>query len=479
MSKDFFDAIRAGDRDKVNAMLAADPTLLAAKDEKGNSAFVTAKYAHRNDIAVLLLELGIELDFFAATMAGAGSRVKELIDAEPTLVTSYSHDGWTPLHLAAFFAQPSVADALLAHGADVNARARNGTTNMPLHAGAAGRNLDVVRALVEHGADVNARQEGGCRPRVRHRRQSSRGAVGEDLCRHEGGRGRPVEGHLGRRPPARHKPRPRQRQGGRQPADCGQGPRGLPGICRHRNPVRRPAGRARTDRRQDAAKLMPAFDADSLAAWTGGRWSGRPASEPTGFSVDSRRLSPGQAFVALRTGRRDGHDFLGAALEAGAAAAIVARACPKVALAQLVVDDPLGALQAVAREHRRRFQGTVAGITGSAGKTSTKELLALLLGGEDAGVLATESNLNNQIGVALTLTRLDPARHRCAVVEAGISAPGEMRALAAMIDPDVALVTLVGPAHLAGLGGLDSVAREKAVLAGSIRKGGFCVFPSS
>jgi|CZKI01.1.fsa_nt_gi UDP-N-acetylmuramoyl-tripeptide--D-alanyl-D-alanine ligase len=224
---------------------------------------------------------------------------------------------------------------------------------------------------------------------------------------------------------------------------------------------------------------MPAFDADSLAAWTGGRWSGRPASEPTGFSVDSRRLSPGQAFVALRTGRRDGHDFLGAALEAGAAAAIVARACPKVALAQLVVDDPLGALQAVAREHRRRFQGTVAGITGSAGKTSTKELLALLLGGEDAGVLATESNLNNQIGVALTLTRLDPARHRCAVVEAGISAPGEMRALAAMIDPDVALVTLVGPAHLAGLGGLDSVAREKAVLAGSIRKGGFCVFPSS
>jgi ankyrin repeat protein len=161
MSKDFFDAIRAGDRDKVNAMLAADPTLLAAKDEKGNSAFVTAKYAHRNDIAVLLLELGIELDFFAATMAGAGSRVKELIDAEPTLVTSYSHDGWTPLHLAAFFAQPSVADALLAHGADVNARARNGTTNTPLHAGAAGRNLDVVRALVEHGADVNARQEGG------------------------------------------------------------------------------------------------------------------------------------------------------------------------------------------------------------------------------------------------------------------------------------------------------------------------------
>jgi UDP-N-acetylmuramoyl-tripeptide--D-alanyl-D-alanine ligase len=224
---------------------------------------------------------------------------------------------------------------------------------------------------------------------------------------------------------------------------------------------------------------MPAYDAESLAAWTGGRWSGRPASEPSGFSVDSRRLSPGQAFVALKTERRDGHDFLGAALEAGAVAAIVARADPKVALAQLVVEDPLGALQAVAREHRRKFRGTVVGITGSAGKTSTKELLALILGGEDAGVLATEGNLNNHIGVALTLTAIDPARHRCAVVEAGISAPGEMRTLAGMIDPDIALVTLVGPAHLAGLGGLGSVAREKAVLAASVRKGGVCVFPSS
>jgi uncharacterized protein len=164
MSKDFFDAIRAGDRDKVNAMLAADPTLLSAKDEKGNSAFVAAKYAHRSDIAVLLVELGIELDFFAATMAGAGDRVKQLIDAEPTLVTSYSHDGWTPLHLAAFFAQPSIVDALLANGADVNARARNATNNMPLHAATTGRNMAAVQALVEHGADVNARQEGGWTP---------------------------------------------------------------------------------------------------------------------------------------------------------------------------------------------------------------------------------------------------------------------------------------------------------------------------
>jgi len=224
---------------------------------------------------------------------------------------------------------------------------------------------------------------------------------------------------------------------------------------------------------------MPAFAPDSLAAWTGGRWSGPAASAPIGFSVDSRRIAPGQAFVALKTDRRDGHDFLGAALKAGASAAIVAREDPRVAIPQLVVGDPLAALQAVAREHRARFQGTVVGITGSAGKTSTKELVALLLGGEGAGVLATEGNLNNQIGVALTLCLLDPAWHRYAVVEAGISAPGEMRSLAAMIDPDIVVVTLVGPAHLADLGGLDSVAREKAVLAAAVRKGGVCIFPSS
>jgi ankyrin repeat protein len=108
-----------------------------------------------------LLDKGIELDIFAACMAGARDRAIELIHADPSPINTFSPDGWTPLHLAAFFAQPSVVKALLAQGAEVNARARNGTTNTPLHAGAAGRNLDVIRALVEHGADVNARQEGG------------------------------------------------------------------------------------------------------------------------------------------------------------------------------------------------------------------------------------------------------------------------------------------------------------------------------
>jgi UDP-N-acetylmuramoyl-tripeptide--D-alanyl-D-alanine ligase len=224
---------------------------------------------------------------------------------------------------------------------------------------------------------------------------------------------------------------------------------------------------------------MAAFDPDILARWTGGRWTARPAAALTGFTVDSRQIVAGQAFVALRTEKRDGHDFLEAARAAGASAALVGRADPGVGMAQLVVTDPLAALQAIAREHRRTFKGMVAAVTGSAGKTSTKELLALLLGGTAGGVLATEANLNNQIGVALTLTRIDPARHRFAVVEAGISGPDEMRVLAGMIEPDLAIVTLVAPAHLAELGTLENVAREKAAIASTLRKGGVIIYPSA
>jgi uncharacterized protein len=161
MSQQFFEAIRAGDRAKIDALLNSDATLLAAKDEKGLGAYTAAKYAGRNDIAALLLEKGVELDVFAACMAGAKERVIELIRENPELVNTYSHDGWTPLHLACFFGQPGVAEALIAQGADVRARSRNPMQNTPLHAAAAGRSKEAVRALLEHGADVNARQEGG------------------------------------------------------------------------------------------------------------------------------------------------------------------------------------------------------------------------------------------------------------------------------------------------------------------------------
>jgi UDP-N-acetylmuramoyl-tripeptide--D-alanyl-D-alanine ligase len=184
-------------------------------------------------------------------------------------------------------------------------------------------------------------------------------------------------------------------------------------------------------------------------------------------------------FVAFKTEKRDGHDFLGDAQTAGATAALVTAANPTAALPQLVVGDTLVAFQTIAREHRRAFQRPVVGISGSAGKTSTKDLLSLLLGGASCGVVATEGNLNNHIGVPLTLTRIDPALHTFAVIEAGISAPDEMAPLATMIEPDVAIITLVAPAHTEELGGVAGVAREKSILPAKTRADGVAIFPQS
>ena len=222
---------------------------------------------------------------------------------------------------------------------------------------------------------------------------------------------------------------------------------------------------------------MPSFSPELLARWTQGRWTSVPTSELTSFSIDSRALKPGQVFVALKTERRDGHAFVAAAHLLGAAAAIVSQPNLSLALPQLVVRDPLEAFQTIALEHRRTFNRPVVGVTGSAGKTSTKDLLALLLSNREDDVLATEGNLNNHLGVPLTLCRLDAQKHRFAVIEAGISAPNEMSVLARMIEPDAAIVTLVGPAHLENLGSLDGVAREKSCLPKACRAGGIAVFP--
>ncbi len=161
MSKEFFEAIRSGDRDKVSSLLASDSALLNAKDDNGVGAFAAAKYSGRHDIAALLLEKGVELDIFAACMAGAEQRVVELVGKQSDLAKSYSHDGWTPLHLACFFGHPAIAEALLVYGADARAQSRNAMQNMPIHAAAAGKSIEAVRALLQHGADVNARQHGG------------------------------------------------------------------------------------------------------------------------------------------------------------------------------------------------------------------------------------------------------------------------------------------------------------------------------
>jgi len=240
---------------------------------------------------------------------------------------------------------------------------------------------------------------------------------------------------------------------------------------------------------------VTSFDADELAKWACARWTRIPRETLSGFAIDTRQLRPGQIFVALKTEKRDGHDYLAAAAKAGASAALVTRADESIDLPQLVVGegdkaessggDTLCAFQRIAQSHREKFQaagGRVIGITGSVGKTSTKNLLAALLGaqsGQGDRVLSTEGNLNNHLGVPLTLTRLDLDTHRFAVVEAGIGGPGEMAPLAQMIGPDVAIITAVAPAHLAALGDIDGVAREKSILAAQVRAGGVAIFPDS
>ena len=159
--QEFFQAIRAGDPGKVGRMLAADRKLALAREESGLGAFTVAKYSRQEEIAGLLLANGAELDVFEACIAGDGRRIDELLSGDPKLVNKYSHDGWTPLHLAAFFSDERMAAALLDRGADAHARSRNAMENTPIHAAAAARRPAVIAILLERGADVNARQHGG------------------------------------------------------------------------------------------------------------------------------------------------------------------------------------------------------------------------------------------------------------------------------------------------------------------------------
>jgi len=159
--KQFFDAIAAGDAGAVQTLLDAQPALVDARDEKGLNAFTVAKYNRKDDIARLLLERGAQLDIHSAAMTGDHARVKTLVAADPALVKTFSHDGWTPLHLAAFFGHVDAAKALIEAGAPVNERGTNQMANLPLHAAAAGRKVDMVVLLIENGANVNARQHGG------------------------------------------------------------------------------------------------------------------------------------------------------------------------------------------------------------------------------------------------------------------------------------------------------------------------------
>jgi UDP-N-acetylmuramoyl-tripeptide--D-alanyl-D-alanine ligase len=197
----------------------------------------------------------------------------------------------------------------------------------------------------------------------------------------------------------------------------------------------------------------------------------------TGYSIDSRTAAPGELFFAVRGDRLDGHDYIAAAAERGVAAAVVARsrvaALPDAALALplLIADDTLVAMQALAAHVRRRWGKRVVAVTGSAGKTTTKEAIAAALAAK-FNVLKSKGNLNNSFGLPLQLLRLD-AEHEYAVVEMGMNHLGEIAALARIAGPDWGVVTNVGTAHIENFTeGQAGIARAKYELIAALPPAG-------
>jgi UDP-N-acetylmuramoyl-tripeptide--D-alanyl-D-alanine ligase len=192
---------------------------------------------------------------------------------------------------------------------------------------------------------------------------------------------------------------------------------------------------------------------------------------------DSRILNPGEAFIALQTEQADGHTYIKDAFKKGAPVAIVQREWfsqngekhPQASF--IVVEDTLKALQTLAAAHRSRFRIPVIALTGSNGKTSTKEFLAAALSLRFS-VLKSPGNYNNYLGVPLTMLQMDPDTE-IAVVEMGTNRPGDIERLCSIAKPDVGIVLNVGPAHLEGLGDLEGVAQEKGVLLKSLPSQGY------
>jgi UDP-N-acetylmuramoyl-tripeptide--D-alanyl-D-alanine ligase len=218
--------------------------------------------------------------------------------------------------------------------------------------------------------------------------------------------------------------------------------------------------------------MMSLWTSSEAAAATGGRVTADWAC--TGVSIDTRTLEPGDLFVALKD-VRDGHDFVSQALERGAAAALVSYVPEGIApdAPLLIVADVLKGLEDLGRAARARTQARVAGVTGSVGKTSTKEMLLAML--QDQGrTHASVASYNNHWGVPLTLARM-PADTEYAIIEIGMNHPGEIAPLARMAAPDVAMVTTVAAAHLEAFESLEGIAAEKASIFDGVKRGGTAV----
>lgn len=197
-----------------------------------------------------------------------------------------------------------------------------------------------------------------------------------------------------------------------------------------------------------------------------------PDIDYLGLSLDTRSINPNNLFIAIRGERFDGHDFIELAKQHGAAAAMVDHAID-TDLPLVLVQDTKKALGELAQQHRRQFSIPIIALTGSCGKTTSKEMIRSILA-EAGPVLTNFKNYNNDIGVPLTLLNLTD-RHRYAVIEMGANHPGEIAYLTQITQPNVSLVTNIGPAHLQGFGSMTGVARAKSEIFSGLTKEGVAI----
>jgi UDP-N-acetylmuramoyl-tripeptide--D-alanyl-D-alanine ligase len=214
----------------------------------------------------------------------------------------------------------------------------------------------------------------------------------------------------------------------------------------------------------------------NLESWSGGAWRGVAPACIQGVSIDSRSLQPGELFVALPGEHVDGHEFVKSAAKAGAAAALVSKkraAGLHDDLPLLIVPDPCAALRRLAQGHRRNSDLRVVGVTGSAGKTTVKELIADMLATRFQ-VTRTPGNWNNDLGLPLSLLRISSG-DAYGVFELGMNQPGEIKRLSGLLSPDVGVITSVGVAHLERFPDEAGIAAEKAALFEALPENGIAV----
>lgn len=210
-------------------------------------------------------------------------------------------------------------------------------------------------------------------------------------------------------------------------------------------------------------KLQTVVDALSLPIKT--------PIEIRGFSIDTRSIKPGDIYVAIQGEQFDGHDFVPQAIEKGAVAVVVSKSIGMPGVLELCVADTVKALADIAKAHRANMSCPIIALTGSNGKTSVKEMIACILPPPSH---ATQGNLNNHLGVPLSVLGLK-SEHRYAVFEMGANQPDDIRYTVEIVQPDVALVNNIAPAHIAGFGSIEGVARSKGEIYVGLKKGGYAI----